>query len=120
MPKWENVGGAEEMKEGAWEMLTEGAEDKQEGSAHRRRARRVLRERSGMMCAMKRNTKQCRGPEGDRVLGTVPILASLSCHQVFNIAVTYNLWHRTFLIFWSILLARFPEVGLLSQNVGAF
>ena len=55
----------------------------------------------------------------DRELGIAPILASSSCHQVFNTAVMYNLRHKTFLIFWSILLARFPEVGLLSQNVGA-
>ena len=106
------------MKEGAWKMLIESVEDKEEGSAHRHRARSVLRERSGRMCAKKRNMKQRRGPE-HRELGIAPILTSLSCHQVFNTAVMYNLWHRTFLIFWSILLARFPEVGLLNQNVGA-
>ena len=90
VPNWENVGGAE-MKEGAWKMLIESVEDKEEGSAHRHRARSMLRERSGRMCAKKRNTKQRHGPE-HRELGIAPIPASLSCHQVFNTAVMYNFY----------------------------
>ena len=48
-----------------------------------------------MMCTKKRNTKQRHGPEY-RELGIASILASSSGHQVFNIAVMYNLQHRTF------------------------
>lgn len=75
-----------------------------------------------MIPATQRNRKPYCGPASYREVCIAPALASLSCGQVFNISnmMMYILQYLTFPIFWRISLAWFPEVGLLSQNGGAF
>lgn len=68
-----------------------------------------------------KNMKQHYGPGsgGYKDMDIAPTPGSLSCGQIFNInkALMYKLQYITFPTFWNISLARFPEVGLLSQSV---
>lgn len=114
--KWKHVGATDGTKEGALKTLVQSVEDKEEDSAHRHRARWGFMQGPGTTGAKAGTQEATLWSRWLQGLGRSPRLGSLSCGQVFNInnAVMYNLRCITFAIFWSISLARFPEVGLLS------
>lgn len=116
---WKNVG-VKGTKEGVRKNADQSVEDKKEEAAHKGQ-REGFRGRLGMTFAKAEKQGRHCNPGGYKELGIAPTLGSISCGQVFNInnAMMYNLQDITFPLFWSISLARFPEVGLPSQNAGA-
>lgn len=120
MPGWKNTAGIEGIKKEPPRHWTQVVKSKRNQLTDKRQGE-CPRQKLQMTCAEAQNVKKHCGPSNYKELDITPTLWSLISGQVFNInnAMIYILQYVTFSICWGISLGRFPEEGLLSQNVGA-